>query len=139
MSFTFFTDRNLGKQFPGILREAGFVVERHGDHFRDDVPDEEWIAEVARRDWVGITHDRAIRRRPNEKAAVLEACLRLIVVVGKRPFPEIATHFARARMPIERFISRNAGPWIAGFYVPSPRDLLQRRDPAGRIEKWLPK
>lgn len=29
----FFTDRDLGKKFPTILREGGLTVERHADHF----------------------------------------------------------------------------------------------------------
>lgn len=33
MSYVFFTDRNLGKQFPAILAAAGLTVERHHDLF----------------------------------------------------------------------------------------------------------
>jgi hypothetical protein len=29
VSRTYFTDRDLGKQFPAILRAAGLAVERH--------------------------------------------------------------------------------------------------------------
>jgi hypothetical protein len=35
----FFTDRDLGKKFPEILRAAGPKVERHADHFRQDTLD----------------------------------------------------------------------------------------------------
>lgn len=31
MTHVFFTDRDLGKQFPAILRTAGILVEAHGD------------------------------------------------------------------------------------------------------------
>lgn len=33
MSRVFFTDRDLGEQFPEILAAAGLNVERHADHF----------------------------------------------------------------------------------------------------------
>ena len=61
MSVVFFTDRDLGKDFPRILREADLTVERHDDHFRSDTPDEEWLTEVGRRGWIAITHDKRIR------------------------------------------------------------------------------
>jgi hypothetical protein len=47
LSIVLFTDRDLGKQFPDLLRSAGIHVERHTDHFQDAVPDEEWLTEVA--------------------------------------------------------------------------------------------
>ena len=39
----FFTDRDLGHQFPAILRDAGLRVERHTDHCPPNCPDEEWL------------------------------------------------------------------------------------------------
>ncbi|MBK6333984.1 MAG: hypothetical protein IPF45_10885 [Thermomonas sp.] len=55
MNPVFFTDRDLGKKFPGILRNAGLVVERHADHFEQDCPDPDWLSEVGRRGWIAIT------------------------------------------------------------------------------------
>jgi hypothetical protein len=61
----------------------------------------------------------------------------LIVVIGKLPFPELATHFARSHAAIERFVARNARPWIARFYPPSPVERERKLDPRGEIELWL--
>ncbi len=69
MNVVFFTDRDLGLQFPGILRDAGLAVERHTDHFAHDCEDNEWLREVAARGWVALTHDARIRYKPNELAA----------------------------------------------------------------------
>jgi len=33
VSRVFFTDRDLGRKFPEILREADLTVERHAEHF----------------------------------------------------------------------------------------------------------
>jgi hypothetical protein len=40
LTFVYFTDRDLGKRFPKILRSSGLTVERHGDHFAPDTADE---------------------------------------------------------------------------------------------------
>jgi hypothetical protein len=46
VSSVFFTDRDLGKQFPAILAAAGLKVERCVDHFPDDCPDHVWLREI---------------------------------------------------------------------------------------------
>ncbi len=63
----FFTDRNLGKQFPAILKEAGLSVELHDDHFAPNTPDVDWLKEVGTRGWIVLTHDRRIGYKPNER------------------------------------------------------------------------
>ena len=55
-----FTDRDLGKKFPEILRDADLTVERHADHFAPDCADEIWLAEVGKRGWIAVTHDGRI-------------------------------------------------------------------------------
>ena len=47
MTLVFFTDRDLGTLFPEILKDAGFAVERHRDHFPPDCPDEQWLPDLA--------------------------------------------------------------------------------------------
>jgi hypothetical protein len=82
VSRTYFTDRDLGKQFPAILRAAGLVVERHADHFAPTASDEEWLALAGSNGWTAITHDARIRYKPNELAAVIRHHVALLVVVG---------------------------------------------------------
>ena len=41
MTWTYFTDRDLGKQFPAILAEAALSAERHADLFPPDGSDEQ--------------------------------------------------------------------------------------------------
>jgi hypothetical protein len=57
----YFTDRDLGKLFPEILRAGGLEVERHADHFGDKTPDEDWLQEIGKRGWIAITHNKRIR------------------------------------------------------------------------------
>jgi hypothetical protein len=135
----FFTDRDLGKQFPAILRGAGLAVEAHASHFKDSTPDEEWLAEVGRRGWIAISHDRRIRYKPNELEAVMTHGVALVVVVGKDPFPELARSFAASVARVASFLDRHQPPFIAKFYRASTAEL--GRDPLtpGRIELWHPK
>ena len=135
----FFTDRDLGKAFPDVLKASGIAVEPHHEHFRHDTPDEEWIPSVARRGWVAITRDRHIRYKPNELKAVREAQLGLIVLVGKVPTGELARNFVLTADRIERFLARTDQPFIAKVFRASTAELASNPDAAGRIELWWPK
>lgn len=138
MSEVFFTDRDLGLTFPSILRGAGLTVERHADHFSHNCTDEEWLATVAARGWVAVTHDARIRYKPNELAAVVRHKVALLVVVGKAPHAELARSFANTAPQIRRFLSAHHPPLIAKVYRPSPAEVGRNRQAPGRIELWYP-
>jgi hypothetical protein len=55
LSYVCFTDRDLGKRFPEILRLAGLTVGRHQDLFAPDTADETWLEAVGQRGWIA-TH-----------------------------------------------------------------------------------
>ena len=110
MSIVFFTDRDLGKQFPNLLLQAGLTIEKHADHFADIAKDEEWLTEVGRRGWYAITHDQRIRYKPNEKAAVMQAGVGLLILIGTAPFAELATNFIVTLPKIEQFIQTKFSP-----------------------------
>ena len=136
MTPVFFTDRDLGKQFPEILRAAGLSVERHADHFEHDCPDADWLREVGRRGWIAVTHDRRIRYKPNELAAVILHRVPLIVVVGSAPFSQLAQSFVATYSRIDGFLKSHAPPYIAKIYRPSAGDLAKDSAAPGRIELW---
>jgi hypothetical protein len=139
MTPVYFTDRDLGKRFPEILREAGLRVERHADHFAHDTSDEDWLREIGKRSWVAITHDKRIRYKPNELKAVLDNNVALLVVVGRNPFPELAKAFVVTERRIRTFVAKTQPPYIAKVYRAPASE--ERMDPAaaGRIELWYPK
>ena len=138
MSEVFFTDRDLGLTFPSILRNAGLTVERHADHFPPDCTDEEWLAAVAARGWIAVTHDARIRYKPNELAAVVRHQVALLVVVGKAPHAELARSFANTAPQIRRFLGAHRPPLIAKVYRPSATELARNPDSPGRVELWYP-
>ena len=139
MTHVFFTDRDLGTLFPQILKGAGFAVETHRDHFAPDCPDEDWLAEAGKRHWVALTHDARIRYKPNELAAVIRHGVRLLVIVGKAPFPDLAVSFVATRSRVDDFLAGAPAPIIAKVYRATPAELAKNPAAAGRIERWYPK
>jgi hypothetical protein len=138
LSLVFFTDRDLGKQFPGILRSAGLAVERHLDHFAHDAVDEVWLRAIGERGWIALTHDSRIRYKPNQLAAVMQYDVALLVIIGKAPYPELARAFVSTFPRVEHFVAGHTPPYIAKVYRPSPAETA-RGEAAGRIELWHPR
>jgi hypothetical protein len=130
----FFTDRDLGKQFPEILAKAGISVTRHADHFAPNCPDEEWLAHVGAKAWIAITHDGRIRYKPNEKKAVMDNNVRLLVIVGRAPLATLAQNFVASIAKIDLFVAAHPAPWIAKVYRPSGNE---ESGAAGNVAMWL--
>lgn len=137
LKYTYFTDRNLGKQFPQILRDAGIPVEKHGDHFADDAKDEEWLTEIGESGWFALTHDKRIRYKPNEIAAVKKSGVGLFVLIGKAPFSELAYNFINTLPKVEKFITKNSRPFIAKIYRPDQKSMELKRKKSGAVQMWV--
>jgi PIN domain-containing protein len=135
----YFTDRDLGKRFGEILKNAGLTVERHADHFAPDAPDEVWLAEIGKRGWIALTHDRRIRYKPNERDAVMLHGVALLVIVGNSPFSDLAYAFVATIPQIEQFLASHQAPFIAKVYRPSPDKTAPSRTVPGRVELWYPR
>lgn len=138
MPTVFFTDRDLGKKFPGILRDSGLTVERHADHFADNCPDPDWLSEIGDRGWIAITHDSRIRYKPNELATVIEHRVALLVVVGKAPYPQLARAFVATQGRILRFVEQHVPPYIAKVYRAPATESSTDSVLPGRVELWHP-
>jgi len=139
VSRIYFTDRDLGKQFPRLLSEAGIAVERHADLFKPEGTDEEWLEHCGRSGRIAITHNSRIRYVPNELAAVKRFGVRLIVVVGQAPTVELARNFVHSVSHIERMLDGRTPPFILKVYRASPGELAKAPDAPGRVEVWYPK
>lgn len=137
MSRVFFTDRDLGKQFPAILREHGIEVERHADHFAPNAADDDWLKSVGNLGWVVLTHDARIRYKVNERRAVMENGIAMFVLVGAAPYPDLARSFVALLPKVETFLDRNVPPFIARVYRPSPGDVRRNPRANGRVELWI--
>jgi hypothetical protein len=108
---TFFTDRDLGKIFPALLREGGLLVERYVDHFAErNVADQEWIAFAARQKWVPVSHDKNIKWDPVAVRTVMEEGGRLFILRGKQlTGPEKARLFLEAGTKVKNLLTHQGG------------------------------
>jgi hypothetical protein len=86
---TFFIDRDLGrKAFPTGLRAAGLsvvtIAEHYGIEKSETVEDQTWMLEAAGHGWPVFCCDakHRKRRRPAERAALLESGLREFILNG---------------------------------------------------------
>ncbi len=139
MTRAYFTDRDLGLEFPKILSEAGLMVHRHADHFAHDCPDEEWLSAIGSRGWVALTHDGRIRYKPNQLRALTDHRVALLVIVGRVPFPNLARAFVLSLSSVEKFLGRHEPPFVGKVYQPSPTDMARKLRPRGRVELWYPR
>ncbi|MGO9948422.1 MAG: hypothetical protein ACLPWG_16410 [Steroidobacteraceae bacterium] len=124
----FFTDRDLGRQFPETLRAAGVRVERHDDHFGPDTLDEEWIGEIGRRGWIAVTRDARIRYSPLALSVLMEFGTQLFVLVGKLTTAEAAETFLKWRERIAETVAGERGPFIAKIRRDGVHIWLRRKD-----------
>jgi PIN like domain len=60
LSRVYFTDRDLGKQFPAILAAAGLQVERHHDLFPPAGSDEQWLEYCGTHGRIAIIRDERL-------------------------------------------------------------------------------
>ena len=139
MSRVYFTDRDLGKQFPRILAEAGIVVERHGDLFQPDGSDEEWLEHCGTKGRIAVSHNSRIRYVPNELEAVKRFKVPLLILVGQATTAELADNFVRTLPRIEAFLEGRSPPFIGKVYRATPAELAKSAAAPGRVELWFPK
>ena len=70
---TFYFDRSFGRRLPEALRRLGLAVEFQHDkksRFPASAPDDKWLAEVGKRNWVVFSHDQKFHLLPAELSAI---------------------------------------------------------------------
>lgn len=112
---------------PTALAAAGWLVERHDDHFKANTADATWIHSVGQRGWIILTGDQRIRYNPPEKAALLASGTHAFMLAGRKDFTgaEMAATFIAAQGSILRAIEKHRPPALFRVYQ------------AGRVELWL--
>lgn len=138
---TYFTDRNLGRQFPTLLRDAGLTVIAHDDEFPQDTPDEDWLPRAGREGWVMLTRDKQIRWRANQRDLVMEHAVALFALSGSGRTSELAELVVQNLAAVERFLARHPPPFLAKVLPPpTPRRTAPsapRLPPPGAVKMWL--
>ncbi len=86
----------------------------HLSHFKQDEDDIVWLPQVAARNWVLFTKDKKLRKRPNERALLLEAGLRsFILVSGQLNGQQMAEAFVTAMPHIRKILTTQPPPFVA--------------------------
>lgn len=115
---TFFLDCCLGRHLvANTLRQAGYTVEVHHDHFPPDALDEEWLPVVGRNGWLALTKDEKISKRGIERRSVREHGVRLYALVGRRMTGgEMGDAFVRAAQRMLQAALDHRPPYIFKVY-----------------------
>jgi hypothetical protein len=117
----FFIDRSLGKSIVDGLRAEGLQVrsmaEVYGEERAQLLPDEIWLRDAGENNWIVLTKDDAIRRRPAERDAMIEAAVRVFcLTTAQLRGTEQTERFVENRHRIIRQ-ARKPGPYIYGVYA----------------------
>jgi hypothetical protein len=116
----FFVDRSLGKSIAEGLRAQGLTVNTmadvYGEKAAQGLADEVWLEDAGKNDWIVLTKDDAIRRRPAERDALTEAKVEVFCLTSANLRGEDqARRFIDNRHRILRQ-ARKPGPYIYGVY-----------------------
>lgn len=84
MALEFLVDRSLGRHVvPDAIRAEGFVVWTLFDVYGEAeelLSDVTWLEDAGREDWIVLTGDPRIRRRPHELAVVHDAAVKMFTL-----------------------------------------------------------
>ena len=124
---TILTDECLGRNdVPEALRRAGATVIAHHEKFAPGTSDDVWLSALAEhQDWIVLTKDSQIRRRPLEREAFKNARARVFTLTsGNLTGEQQAEAFVRA-LPKIRRLSKRRGPFIAKVTAAGAVEILK--------------
>lgn len=116
----FFVDRSLGKSIAEGLRACGLIVHTmasvYGEETAQRLPDDVWLRDAGANGWIVLTKDDAIRRRPSERDAFIEAGVRVFCLTSAQLHGEeqLACFIQNRHRMIRQ--ARKPGPYIYGVY-----------------------
>jgi hypothetical protein len=129
----FFLDRGLGVySIAEALIQEGIEIqtlrERYGEVEGQKIKDEKWIREATLDGYILLHKDKRVRRRPNEKRALIESESRSFALSsGNLSGAEATARYLRNWPRILRAIRRRPAPF---FYVVLEHGIeLRRLDP----------
>jgi hypothetical protein len=101
---------------PQALRDAGAHIVVHQLHFsgRQGIKDEDWLLEIADREWVVLAKDKNFKRRHLQREAILAGGIRAFFLSATNLSTEqVAQTFVDALPRIRRLCDEHPGPFIA--------------------------
>jgi predicted nuclease of predicted toxin-antitoxin system len=124
----FFVDWCFGKTVVNALREAGALIEHHGDHFNQNAPDTEWLPVVSDRGWVVLTKDKAIAKNQLELMAIARSEVKVFILTsGNLTRQEMAALLVDVLEKLKKFAQGNQAPFIAKVFKERRVELWKTR------------
>ena len=116
-SLVLFLDENTtSSQVVTALREIGFKVEVHRDHFKPGTSDPEWLTALAKYGWTAISRDKRLRYRPNEIQTIRATQARVVIVTGGNlSAGDLAKLLRKFAKKLSSFLEGNPGQLLATF------------------------
>ncbi len=114
--WTLLCEESLGKKVPAALRENGLsvVVQGESPKIPRGINDEELVGLASRENWVLVSKDLETRYRPNERAAIVRAKLRVFQLTrGPWTSEQMIKALLAARARMERLVKKQPPPFIA--------------------------
>ena len=94
-----------------LLERMGFEVELHKNYFVDDADDDQWIPEVAARQWVILSGDKRLSVEPVNKDAVKASKAQVLLVTDTNSLSEQwAASIIVGRRRIQELLEKHPGP-----------------------------
>jgi hypothetical protein len=106
------------------MREVGAQVEHAGGAFQFGTPDEIWLGACGERDWIVLTRDQRIRRRPLEQQAIRRSGAAVFAFTAGEA---TAAETADVVVPLL--------PKFANMAISEPRPLLYTFGLVGRLTR----
>jgi len=104
------------KQLASLLREAGFAVKVHDDHFKPDEPDDTWLAECGQRRWIVITADKKILKERLSMVAIGRSKCRVFFLPQNNKNPQSwAPILISAWTELHRILATREPPFVANI------------------------
>ncbi|GGK41160.1 hypothetical protein [Salinarimonas ramus] len=113
---TLFFDRTFGKRLPRALASLKPPAEirwHQGERFAHDMPDDEWLSIVGRKNWVVLSQDRRFHVRDNEALAIVQHGVRCFYLpcASEDRWTSLCI-FVRRHAPLIDLATRSTSPFL---------------------------
>lgn len=115
------------------LAAVGVEAHRLVEILAEDSADTAVFAEVAKRGWVLLTRDKRIRRRPNERSAIVNSRIVVFLAPGGKSLTglQVAEAIVKARHRMAQWLERYDPPFVARISVDGRLDIVELLDHPG--------
>ncbi len=114
---TLLFDENFPQYLPEALRLFGIEAEHTLDRLPASTSDVEVFTFLRAKGWAWVTHDKGVKRKKHERAAILEAGVGAFVLTGsvRRSAVEILRFILDVLDEMQDYAQRTSPPFIYGI------------------------